>query len=204
MLRLIVSNSEPSSKPVFQPLSPPIDRASFSSDVKLKGPNLHVMTVQDPGHYMNGELVLEVEESQCEYGNGSVICHFPSFDTQELNNFICEDETLYGIIMIQFQMKIMEQLLLFCATHYASKLVIFADDILADEFEIYREFLSSRESTLAQNEKAEELTIPSNSQIYDEWIEFMDDVTLKFRQTLWQDQRTNPIVRQYLKIYPFG
>lgn len=204
MLKLIVSNAEPSSKALSQPIISPNRCAPFTSEVWLKGPCLYLMMVQDPSHYLSCELVLEVEESQQECGGGTVICHFPNIEVEQLRNFICEDETLYGIIMIQFQMKVLEQLLLFCATHYASKLIIYADNAQADEFEIYRDFLSYEGQILTQNGEQTEMIIPADPQTFDNWIDFMNDVTLKFRQTLWQDQRTNLTIKHYLKIHPLG
>lgn len=202
MLKLIVSNTEPSSETFCQSKPPPNNGAPFASEVWLKGPYLYLMVTQDPSHYLGCELVLEVEESHEKYGEGTVICHFPKIAVEQFRSYIDEDDTLYGIIMIQFQMKILEQLFLFCATHYASKLIIYTDDTQADELEIYQNFLTYESQTLTQNGEQTEMIIPADPQTFKDWIDFMDRVTLKLRQTLWQDQRTNFAIRQYLKTHP--
>jgi hypothetical protein len=57
-----------------------------------------------------------------------VLCHFPNILTEQLNEFIEEDETLHGMIMVQFQMKILEQLLLFSSDHEALSLFIHTEN----------------------------------------------------------------------------
>lgn len=44
-----------------------------------------------------------------------------------------------------------------------------------------------------------QLVIPTNQKTFDRWSKHMAEVTHKFRRTLWADQRTNPILRHYLK-----
>jgi hypothetical protein len=46
--------------------------------------------------------------------NDSCLYVLDSFDTHYLNILIDNDETLYDAIMISFQLKVLEQLLLFC------------------------------------------------------------------------------------------
>lgn len=102
--------------------------------------------------------------------------------------------------MVMFQMRILEQLLVFCATHQASTLVIFADDAQAEELEIYRDFLVSQEEVLTPAGEKTEMVIPADRKTFDAWVDFMGDVTSQFRQTLWQAQKTNPAIKNYLKI----
>ena len=133
-----------------------------------------------------------------------MICHFPGIFDEKLVGYVWGDETLLGIILIQFQMKIMEQLLLFCANHYASQLVIYVEDDQDEVLGIYREFLYTEYLLLNQTNDNTQLTIPTHQYTFQNWSKFMNKVTLKFGQTLWQKQRTNPAVRHYLKTHPFG
>lgn len=212
MLKLIVSNAEPCAKALPQALTPPENLQGFTAEVRYKGPSLYLMSVQDPSHYLSCDLPLEIEGDHPGSADRAVICHFPSIESDQLCTFICDDESLYGMTMIQFQMKILEQLFLFCATHYASKLIIYTDDDQANELEIYREFLSHEGPVMtgqsitgqATTDKGSqtEMIISADPKTVEDWIAYKDMVTLKFRQALWQDQRSNPIIKQYLKIYP--
>ncbi|MBX9805039.1 MAG: hypothetical protein K2Y18_04710 [Alphaproteobacteria bacterium] len=202
MLKLIVSNTELCTNTLPQALTPPENLVGFSAEVRVKGPYLYLMSAQDPSHYLSCELVLEVEESLDEVA-GAVICHFPSIESDQLCNFINDDECLYGMAMIEFQMKILEQLFQFCATHYASKLIIYTDDAQANELEIYRDFLSHEGQAVTAKGSQTEMIISVDPKTIADWVAYKDMVTLKFRQTLWQDQRSNPTIKQYLKIYPF-
>lgn len=174
-------------------------RASFSAEVRVKGPYLYEMILQDLSHYLTCNLILEVEENNQGYEEKTVICHFPTLSDEELSDFVEGDEALCDMIMVQFQMKILEQLLLFCASHYASTLVIFADDAQADDLGVYQDFLTYEDQTLTSKGEKTEMVIPADRETFDAWIDFMDDINRKFQQSLWHDQRSNPVIRQYLK-----
>lgn len=146
MLYLVPKNPHPSSLNTPKKASQETDsnsaRPSFSAEIRVKGPCLYEMALQDPSHYLACDLILEVEKSNQEHEGISVICHFPTLSDKELNDFVEEDEALCDMFMVQFQMKILEQLLLFCATYHASTLVIFADDAQADDLGVYQDFLT--------------------------------------------------------------
>lgn len=197
-LKLVVSNCDP------LPIEPTNTKnqhvsSSLIANVHLRGPYLYEMTIEDPSHYLECDLILEVEEAHDEFESARVICHFPNISNEKLDDLVEGDETLLGMILVQFQMKILEQLLLFCATHYASKLVIFVDDAQADELEIYRDFLAYEDQTITPQGEKTEMIIPADREAFDQWIDFMEDVTIKFRQTLWREQKNNLAIRQYLE-----
>jgi hypothetical protein len=206
MLKLIISQADPKTEMLSFPkeMIKVTSQEAFSTSVQPKGPLLYIMTVQDPSHYLFCDLVLEIVRNPNEGDTSVVICHFPEISDEEFNSFINEDDTLYGILMIQFQMKILEQLFLFCATHSASSLVIYTDDVENDGLEIYREFLACEDQIHSQNDDHSEIVFPINQQIYGEWMDFMDTVSTKLRQTLWQGQRSNCAIRNYLKTHPLG
>lgn len=196
-LKLVVSNRMPV-KEADSPSQPVTSKAGFAAEVRNRGPYLYEMAIQDPSHGLECNLILEIEEA-CEAESGTVICHFPIIAGEQLKDLVEEDETLYGMIMVQFQMKVLEQLLLFCANHYASRLIIYTDDEQAEELGIYEDFLVHQDQTLtAQGEKTEML-IPVNPEIFAAWLNFMTEATIKFGQELWREQRSNSVIRNYLK-----
>lgn len=203
-LELVVSNPNPSQEPSSsQTTSNSQIKPSFMAEVQLRGPNLYSLLARDPSHYLECELILETEERDLDsLEPGAVICHFPNISDEKLQDHIWLDDTLYGIIMIQFQIKLLEQLLLFCATHYASKLMIFADDVQADALGVYQDFLTYKDQTLTYKGEKTEMVIPADQATFDAWVDFMERITIDFRQTLWREQRSNPFIRQYLKNHP--
>jgi len=202
-LELVVSNpnplQEPSSSGII--LSNNHINPSFKSEVYVRGPNLYSLLVCDPSHYLECELILETEERQAldSLEPVAVICHFPNISDEKLQDHICLDDTLYGIIMIQFQIKILEHLLLFCANHYASKMIIFADDGQAEALGVYHDFFFFFYQTLTFKGEKTEMVIPADPTTFDACIDFMQKIAMDFRQTLWREQRSNPIIRQYIK-----
>lgn len=176
---------------------------SFTAEVGVKGPGLYEMALQEPSNYLRCNLLLEVEESDQEYEGRTVICYFPTLSVEELFDFIEEDETLYSVLMIQFLIKILEQLFLFCATHYASTLIIFADNEQADDLGIYQDFLAHKDQALTSGEKTE-MIIPANRETFDAWVNFMGEITVDSRRTLWRNQGSSPIIKRYLKNHSLG
>jgi hypothetical protein len=180
---------------------------SFTAEVQLKGPDVYILLAEDPGHFLACELVLEIQEAR----SGSdellpevvwkkdVMCHFPRIADETFNKLIWEDLTLYRIFTRVFQMKIMEQLLLFCADHQASKLVIFTDGTQSDEVAIYKDFLTSQGQVIPKKQEKAEIIIPADQKILEDWIGFMEATITKFRQTLWREQKRNPAIQYYLK-----
>jgi hypothetical protein len=179
-------------------------RGPFTSEIHIKGPCLYTLIVQDPSHFLNCELTLEIEKCRDESESTNVICHFPKISDEILNAFVWEDDTLYAIVMIQFHLKILKQLFLFCARHFASHLVIYSDDDQAEDLEIYRDFLAYEDLDYLPKSDITEMVIPTNLNVFEVFTEFMDIITLKFKQSLWQYQRINPAFQQYLKFHPFG
>lgn len=193
-LKLVVSNPAP-----FQGALPPsqllASNAGFTAKVKKRGSDLYEMDIQDPFHDLGCNLILETEKSGSDT---TVVCHFPVI-LNESNKFLDEDETLYGTITIQFQMKVLEQLFLFCVDHNASQLIIYMDDEHAEGFGIYQDLLIHCDETLTENGEKTEMVISINQKTFDKWRSFMAEVNLKFEQDLWREQRFNPIIRRYLK-----
>jgi len=196
-LKLVVSNSAPVQEaPAVSQRVP--STKSFAAKVKKRGANLYELNIRDPFHELGCDLILDIEENR---GETVAVCHFPAI-LNKPNRFLDEDEDLYGAIMLRFQMKVLEQLFLFCIKHNAFQLTIYMDDAEAEGFRIYDDFLSHYDETLTENGEKTEMVIPTDRKTFDKWLGFMAEMTLKIEQDLWRGQRTNPAIRHYFKSRP--
>jgi hypothetical protein len=115
---------------------------------------------------------------------------------------VMENHYLQGIIMYQFQLRILEQLLLFCEGQDAANLTINIHDNDIDYLEIYRRFFVSEEKVITARGEQTQIVIPTDIETYDGVLDFMDEIYRNFRQSLWREQRTNPAFQKYLMCYP--
>jgi hypothetical protein len=209
-LKLVVSNAVPS--PVqekipssesknFQILE---DRSPFSCDLYKKRSSQYVMVAKDPYHYLECDLTLDVVEADVSNNTSPlVVCEFSTISDEELMDFIWEDETLLGTILIQYQMRILEKLLVFCANHDAARLHLIVNEDESEKFSIYEDFVSYEATLLSQGTRKKTMVIPIGEKTFDGWVEFMEHIHKKLIQGLWADQRTNPAIRHYLQSNPF-
>lgn len=196
-LKLVVSNSVPTPDiPVSS--RPASSNSGFTAKVKKRGVDFYEMNIQDPFHDLECDLILEVERND---SGTTIACHFPSI-LDEPHQFLNENETLYGIVMLQFQMKVLEQLFLFCATHGASYLAIYMDDDQAEGFGILQDFLIYCDETWTENGEKTEVLLSTDQEDFDKWRHFMEKTNLMLEQDLWCKQRSNPTIRRYLKSRP--
>jgi hypothetical protein len=168
---------------------------SFTVKAHKIGSRLYEMTIQDSFHELACDLVMEIE------GNGeetAVVCHFPSF-MDDSHKLLDEDEDLYGIIMIQFQMKVLDHLFLFCTEHKASQLSIYMDDDQAEGFCIVQAFLTHCDESIMEYHEKTEMLISTDQNILGEWRTFMKKTNLELEQDLWRQQRHNLVIRNYLR-----
>ena len=193
-LKLVVSN------PPFAPKSPascqptPL-HTNFAVEVQERGILVYEMSIKDPFHDLACDLILDIEVSS---DKKVVACHFPLI-LDETNKFLDEDETLYGTIMVKFQMRVLEQLFLFCNGHNASELNIHMDDEQAEGFGIYQEFLSDCDESLPENTAQAEIVISTDQKMFVKLCAFMEKTNFGLDQDLWREQRSNPAIRRYLK-----
>jgi len=176
--------------------------AEFRVDVKNRGSQLYEMALQDHFHHLKCNLILEIEENRYKNKLKRMICHFPSICDEQLEEFTEEDDILYWVFMIRFQMKVLEQLLLFCSNCDVSQLIIYTDDTQVEEAGVYREFLiglTGHNRVFKKNDEQTKFVIPSNPNTFNAWIKFMQEINIKLDQELWRNQRSNPVIRRYLK-----
>jgi hypothetical protein len=198
-LKLVVSNPDPV-QAASVPSQPTPSKAGFAAKVCSIGTHVYEMIIRDPFHELGCDLILDIEESR---GKTVAVCHFPVI-LNESNGFLDEDEDLYGTIMLRFQMKVLEQLFLFCGKHNASQLTIYMDDAQAEGFGVYDDFLSYYDETITENGEKTEMVIRTDRETFDKWLGFMAEMTIKVEQDLWREQRTNSVIRNYLKFRPLA
>lgn len=192
-LKLVVSNPAPVQEtPVSSQLTP--SNLDFMVKTRKIGQQVYEMIIQDPFHDLECSLILDIERRG---GETIAVCHFPDL-LDESHKLLDEDETLYGIIMVQFQMKVLEQLFLFCINHDASQLTIYMDDAQAEGFGIYQSFLVHCDETLTERGEQTEMVILTDQKTFDKWRTFMNKTNLDFEKDLWREQRSNPAIRRYL------
>jgi len=115
---------------------------------------------------------------------------------------VWEDKSLLDMIMVQFYLKILEQLFVFCANHNALKLVIYVDPFEAANLDVYNRFVVDAEQVLTRRGRKEAFVMPTDAATYGRLIDYMEQVGTDFRHTMLQD--SNPVVQQYLKFTSFA
>jgi hypothetical protein len=205
-LKLVVSNSTLIQKKPLYHLRDP--NAGFTADVRKRGEFHFVLVASDPFHALDCEIPLEIRDDEelldtYESKARVVVCHFPNILTEQLNEFIEEDEALHGMIMVQFQMKILEQLLLFSSDHEASSLFIHTDNTAEGHaLGIYRKSAAYEDKIPTLTGTKTQLVIPITLETFDKLIDLSEHVYQDFRQILWENQASNPAIREYLKSNP--
>lgn len=215
MLRITTQSHETKYPNIFSretetkiiPLNHPCNDGFISSFLEVS-PKLFVFRFLDRAHFLSCELTLELTDGfahlddQLEeenYISSLVACGFPLIDRQRLRNKVQGDAYLVGMILVKFQLKILEELLLFADDKNAYQLILIFHESNLDYLEIYQQFLVAGEDMIRVKGEETEIVIPSNLETYEEVVDFDENVDKKFRQTLWHDQKVNPAFRQYLR-----
>ena len=187
---------------------------SFLVHIQEFSPNLHVFMARDYTHELLCKMTLEVKEifvSLEEEGESGgylapiVACSFPPISLQKLNEKTSFDGYLQELLMGQFQLKILEQILLFCEQKDAANLMLTLNDTVNDAdldyLKFYRRFLVSEEQVTTARGEETQIIIPTDMDTYDSVVDFMDKIDREFRCALWRGQSINPAFREYLKSY---
>jgi len=219
MLKLIIDNTRfPNGNALPQRLEPKLSPLSDSFLVHIQelSPNLHIFIAKDFTHELLCEMTLEVKEvfvSLEEKGESGgylapvVACSIPPISLEKLNEKTGFDSYLQELLMGQFQLKILEQLLLFGDRQDAVTLTLTLTLTLHDTvngagldyLKFYRRFLVSEEQVTTPRGKETQIVIPTEVDTYDNVIDFMDKIDREFRCALWRGQSINPAFREYLK-----
>eukprot|EP01099_Mayorella_cantabrigiensis_P005732 TRINITY_DN463_c1_g4_i4.p2 TRINITY_DN463_c1_g4~~TRINITY_DN463_c1_g4_i4.p2 ORF type:complete len:238 (-),score=18.20 TRINITY_DN463_c1_g4_i4:3314-4027(-) len=202
-LRLVVSNPAPVQEKRLPQTAD--SKTGFTADIRKKEHPPYALIARDSFHRLECEIVLKIHdrEDDEEREPRTVACHFPHIAGEELNELVEEDETLYGMIMIQFQLKILEQILLFSSGQDALTLLICTDhESECHALEVYRTLVVHEGKIPTQTGTQTRMAIPTTPKNFDKLINLMDHINQDFRQMLWEDQRDNTAIREYLKSNP--
>ena len=173
----------------------------FGAKAQLMGLSSYTMVARDISHYLSCALTLEIQASDDESEFGNVICHFPVIQEEYLAALVWEDELLVNIIMIQFYLKILERLFVFCTNHNALKLIVHANAREAKKLVIYEKFAVKTEEIISHHGRTATLVIPTNTETQDKLLDDMAQIVDAFREILEED---DPVVQQYAKFSAFA
>src|SRR5690606_34684866 len=95
--------------------------------------------------------------------------------------------------------QILKNLFVFCSAHKVQTLIIKATEEQFASLGIYEEFTQYVDKIPTKQGADVEIMIPIHSKSIEHGKEFMDNMMAQFRKTLWQDQSSNPAIRNYLK-----
>ena len=214
MLRLITKNSPPTYEqftPQYNEKKTPQFNCSikepFLFDFREISPGIYIARFRDSFHELACEITLELksvltlsgDHREDGYFEPVLAGDFPYIETQRLQKKVLGNDYLHHMTLLQFQLKILEQILLFCDEKDASSLILNFNEANLDYLEIYDQFITSQDETISDRGEQTEAVIATDVTIYDELIDFIDKVDRDFQRTLWREQRNNPILRQYLK-----
>jgi len=211
MLKLIINNTHvPDGTFLPQELeTKPVSlNDSFLVDFQEFSPNLYVFMAKDYTHELLCKMNLEVKEILPlleEEGKGGgylapvVACSFPSLSLEKLNEKTGFDGYLQELLLGQFYLKILEQLLLFCEERSAVYLTLIMSDADLGYLKFYRRFLVSEEQVATSRGEETQIMVPTDVETYDNIVDFMDKINREFRCALWRGQSINPAFREYLK-----
>ena len=186
---------------------------SFLVHIQEFSPNLHIFMAKDYTHELLCEMTVEIKEAfvsleEDSEGGGHlapvVACSFPSISLQKLNEKTSFDGYLQELLMGQFQLKILESLLLFCEREDAASLILTLNDTINDAdldyLKFYRRFLVSEEQVTTSRGEETQIVIPTDVDTHENVIDFMDKINREFRCALWRGQSVNTAFRDYLKL----
>ncbi|MEI8295648.1 MAG: hypothetical protein WCG04_03890 [Alphaproteobacteria bacterium] len=201
MLKLIVSNTEALSQvpPTPQRITTHTSCcANFTAEVMAKSPSSYVITARDSFNCLASEFTLEIEDREEEGELGHVVvCNFSPIVDDQLRDWTTLDETLIDIIVAEFQMKVLESLLLFCSAKNVANLVIQIDDADGDALGIYLRLAAYKDKIPKYYRKLIQLTIPINQKTFDKWDFWMAKVNQDFRYALWTSQRNSDVITYF-------
>lgn len=179
---------------------------SFAAEVHVESDGCYTMVAQDVANFLTCALTLEIREKETE-GRGQeglkpreIICHFPKIDDDQLKVLVWHDVILYGIIMVMFQMRILERLLLLCSHYRAENVVIVAEGEGAKDMEVYRDFLDHQGQEIVSMQEQTRLFIPADQETVHDWTDFMEMMTLRLGQILRRERKTSAAIQQYLRV----
>lgn len=204
-LKLVVSNPPPAEKKKpFQDLEP---NAGFTARIQKMRHAHYVLMARDPFHFLDCEIPLEIcDDADEELEPKAIVCHFPDIFTEDLNELVEEDETLQGMVLVQFQMKILKKILSFAIKRGAPSLFIHINHTSEGHaLKVYNSLITHEHKIPATNTvdgTKTQLVIPINRETFGKFTRLADEVNRDFRYMLWEEHSRVPFIREYLLANP--
>ena len=176
----------------------------FTAQAVQNTPFSYTLAARDLTHYLSCELALDIRESPDESEFGDVVCHFPVIDSSYLSAVLWNNDLLVEMVMLQFQLKVLEQLLTFCANHNALKLVIHMEPTEILHVSAYKEFVVHTEQILTHQGKKAALVIPTDQVTYGKLLDEMEETSKNYQEVLEEVAEHDPMVQQYMKFSAFN
>jgi hypothetical protein len=214
MLKLIIDNTHHAQERLsqqescfYQIVTSPPEPQAIATDIREISKNIFVFRAQDIENELRVEMYLELKQAYIHYNQNlsetplehTIVGDFPYISADELNESLLGDEYLHGALMIIFQMSLLEQLLLVCEEKGAEYILLNFCERTFDYLNIFRRFSISEKQINNSHGERIQITIPADTQIYDDIIDFMDEFKADFCRVLWREQKSNFSLRQYLK-----
>ena len=197
-LRLVVSNPPANLKAEEEkPLEPseaPLPKTDFSVKLSKLG-KVYKMVIHDHFHDLENEFHLDIERYN---GRKVVTCQFPNI-MEKVEGYMDCDESLYGVIAVQFQLTVLKQLFLFCRKFRVPMMTLYMDNELAQKLEVYDNFLADYDDALSVGDEESQMDFETHRHAFSVFRKYFKESLHKMEQGLWHDQRENPVIRDYLK-----
>jgi hypothetical protein len=215
MLKLIINNSDPASKGALSRQSANVhnnyktcQKETLLFDCREISSNLYIFMARDLDHELACEMTLELTEGFAPAADGIheedyivpiLTCNSLSIDVSRFNEKVCWDAYLQAMLLLQFQLKILEELLLFCEEKDVVTIMLTLNDTEEDDIEVFQRFSLSSERVITPNGEQAKIVIQAGTKTYDSIIDFIDEINRNFHQALWRNQKTNAAFRNYIK-----
>ncbi|MBM3468753.1 MAG: hypothetical protein FJX71_04920 [Alphaproteobacteria bacterium] len=186
---------------------PEPDKLTFIDDFQEISNNLFSFWGQDFQHQLRCLLLLDLkdvflsneENTEVEERLLSMaVCDFPMIDSQILNEKVIGDDYLQRTIMTLFYLNILRSLINFCIQRKADGLILTVTENASRLIDLYKNFSIADVNVVTEKGIHIQMTILSDSTLYNELEDCILNVRSSFSKTLWHNQRENQAMRNYL------
>lgn len=177
------------------------NREGYKSVIIPVSDNKYHLTATHKFHFLHHEMGLEISPHGDEPGK-SLLCSFVPFDVEQLIYIVSDDDFLLGAIIYQFQMNLMHHLLRFCHDQKLQNIIIYVDTDRLQLLDIYEEIITRKLKIGGLSGTKTKIIIKANAKTLRQWEDVVKTMRHEFIQSLWREQKTNVIAREYLKLNP--
>jgi hypothetical protein len=134
--------------------------------------------------------------------SGIVVCHFPDIATEDLDELVGEDEDIHAMILMQFQLKILKQILLFCNDHgNALTALIEAEDMASGHIlAVYEKLTAYKNKVPTATGTKTQMLISATQGTFEKLDNLSDAINHELQKMLWENKGLNPAIWEYLRL----